>query len=147
MNPKEIVSKYWSNITKTIIAGVIMGVLTLSINFYVDSKVNIAVQIEREQAQERLITENKAIALKVKLDCIALDAKLDSNLSDNAAEHLLLKKSIDNLALQVNRLTYVVQKNNKAMKIDLEELKRLQKPINYVWKPTKEELIYQRNTQ
>jgi hypothetical protein len=124
-----------------------MGVLTLSINFYVDSKVNIAVQIERELAQERLITENKAIALKVKLDCIALDAKLDSNLSDNAAEHLLLKKSIDNLALQVNRLTYVVQKNNKAMKIDLEELKRLQKPINYVWKPTKEELIYQRNTQ
>ncbi len=119
-----------------IIKGVLITVFAVIIlnfgNFYVQSKVDTAIRIEKESNQNNLILENKILALQIQADYKTLESKLDSTNLLNTEEHIELRVSVDKLSTNVKNLIYVVEKNDESMRKDLQEIKKLQNPTNLV---------------
>jgi len=123
----------WEKITYPILTALIIGLITTGSLWFLDSKVESAVLIEKNKMIKKSIVENTELALKVKQDCNTLEIKFDSILNNNSKEHLKLKEGMDQLGTYINQLTYVLNKRDKTLKEDLKEIKESFKDEEYIY--------------
>ena len=92
-------------------------------SYYVDGRVDDAVNEAKFTALDKVIKHNIEDIANVKKECVLLSFDVDSSWISHNTDHELIKVQLHELLGAVTTLTFVVKKHNKAMKKDYEELK------------------------
>jgi len=113
----------YEKILYPIITSLIIGLITIGAAWFVDTKVESAVAIEKNKLIKQSIKENTKLIYKVKNESKLLEISLDSTVKINTIQHKELKESINKLSNNVNSLTYILTKRDKELKKELNEIK------------------------
>lgn len=120
------------NIINALIVSGLIAFFSLFFNFYINTIVDNKI-IAKELALEKI--EIKTIKIKYQLELI----KTDSFKMKNEREHLVLSEKVDNVNVnlvglnnKINILTYLVIKNNKKIKEQLNEIKNSNEEQFYI---------------
>jgi hypothetical protein len=114
----DFIKKHGSNIIKTLLIAFIIGILTTGTTFYIQSKIDDAISLEKEKIQNNKI-------YYIQHDIEITHGDIDTLKNQNALEHKILSEKIDNLTVNIKTLTYVISKNNQKMRKELKEIKQI----------------------
>jgi len=119
---KKIDIKQW---ILSIIGALILACTYPIYDFISDVKVHNALEIVHENTQKNQLDTNTYHLTEIDTKFINLNSKIDTNYIKNQKSVENINISINKLTETIKELTYVVKKNNKAMKSDLDEIKKI----------------------
>ena len=117
-------TKWKDYLIKTIVAIILLTAYPVY-DFYSDIKVSEAIEIVHEKTQTSKIDTNYHHILELQIEYDKTDLKIDSNFAKNQKTNSEVLKSVNVLSENIKTLTYVIENNNKAMKDDLNEIKKM----------------------
>ena len=123
MSPK--LKTVLNNIWYPVITALLVAVITISINGYVEFKVTKATQNNKLELLDSNIRKNTKYIRVNQLNIHHNYEHWDTALVQNNRDHVNIQKDINGLRKDIQTLTFVVSKYNSDVRRDIQELKQL----------------------